>query len=46
MWNQDVSPVVKVNAPIEAVKGHGLISTRWKGWRIIIIFLRIFLLGR
>jgi hypothetical protein len=28
MWNQDVSPVVRVNAPIDAVSGHGLISTR------------------
>jgi len=27
MWNHAVSPVVNINAPIDAVKGHGLIST-------------------
>jgi hypothetical protein len=46
IWNHDVSPVVREKAPIDAVKGHGLSSTRWNGWRIIIIFLWILLLGR
>lgn len=39
MWNHAVSPIVSENAPIEAVRGHGLISTKWNGWRIISIFL-------
>lgn len=34
-WNHAVNPTAKVKAPIEAVKGQGLISTKWNGWRII-----------
>jgi len=45
-WNHDVRPIASINAPIDAVSGQGLSSTKWKGWRIIIIFLWIFLLGR
>jgi len=32
IWNQAVRPIAKVKAPIDAVSGHGLISTRWNGW--------------
>lgn len=35
-WNHDVNPIARVNAPIEAVNGQGLISTRWNGCRIIL----------
>lgn len=28
-------PVIKVNAAIEPIKGHGLLSTIWKGWNFI-----------
>ena len=27
-WNQDVRPIVNINAPIEPVNGHGLNSTK------------------
>jgi len=40
MWNHDVSPIARDKAPIEAVRGHGLISTKWNGWRTIIVFIR------
>lgn len=32
-------PMARDRAPIEAVSGHGLISTKWNGCRTIIIFL-------
>ena len=35
LWNHLAIPIAKVKAPIDAVKGHGLYSTRWNGWRII-----------
>jgi hypothetical protein len=28
IWNQAVNPMARENAPIEAIRGHGLISTR------------------
>jgi hypothetical protein len=31
MWNHDVNPIASDRAPIEAVSGHGLISTKWNG---------------
>ncbi len=31
-WNHFVNPDVKVKAPIAPVNGHGLKSTKWKGW--------------
>jgi len=34
-WNIIIKPDVKVIAPIELVIGHGLFSTRWKGWNDI-----------
>lgn len=37
-WNHLAIPIAKVNAPIEAVKGHGLYSTKWNGCRIIYDF--------
>ena len=37
-WNHAAIPMAKQKAPIEAVKGHGLNSTKWKGWRIIYNF--------
>lgn len=36
-WNHAVRLIAKVRAPIEEVRGHGLISTKWKGCRTIII---------
>lgn len=30
-WNHLVRPMVRERAPIEAVSGHGLISTKWNG---------------
>ena len=38
-WNHDVRPTVNDSAPIEAVSGHGLISTKWNGCRTIILFI-------
>lgn len=32
VWNHLAKPKVKNKAPNEAVKGHGLFSTKWKGW--------------
>ena len=32
-WNHPVNPTVKAKAPRDPVKGHGLNSTKWKGWR-------------
>lgn len=37
-WNHLAIPIAKVNAPIEAVNGHGLYSTKWNGCRIIYDF--------
>lgn len=34
-WNHPVSPRVRVSAPIDPVRGHGLNSTKWNGCRII-----------
>ena len=46
-WNQAARPVVRLKAPRAPIRGHGLCSTRWKGWRSIGIFFgAIFLLGR
>jgi hypothetical protein len=30
-WNQLVRPMAREKAPIDAVRGHGLISTKWNG---------------
>lgn len=38
-WNHLVRPIASENAPIDAVKGHGLISTKWNGCRTITIFI-------
>lgn len=47
LWNHLAKPIARVKAPMDEVRGHGLYSTRWKGWRIIYVFyLIIFLLGR
>lgn len=37
-WNHRVRPVVSVSAPTEPMRGQGLYSTRWYGWRIIILY--------
>ena len=37
MWNQLARPTANRNAPIEAVRGHGLGSTRWNGCRGIYV---------
>lgn len=34
-WNHLAIPIARVRAPIDDVKGHGLYSTKWKGWRVI-----------
>ena len=39
MWNQAVKPTVSVNAEAEPIIGQGLNSTRWNGFRIIILLL-------
>ena len=36
-WNQATKPTVNANAPIDPVSGQGLNSTKWKGWRIMVI---------
>jgi len=46
-WNHAAKPAVRFRAPRAPISGHGLCSTRWKGWRSIgIFFVAIFLLGR
>lgn len=30
-WNHEVRPMASERAPTEAVRGHGLISTKWNG---------------
>lgn len=42
MWNQEVRPVVSIKAPIAAVKGHGLYSTRWNGCRGVVLLFALF----
>jgi hypothetical protein len=37
-WNHLAKPIARVNAPIDEVRGQGLNSTKWKGWRIICVF--------
>lgn len=37
-WNHEAIPIARVKAPSEPVKGQGLYSTKWNGWRIIMIF--------
>ena len=32
--NQDAIPLVKRSAPIDPVKGHGLYSTKWNGFKV------------
>ena len=33
VWNQVTRPDVRAKEDMAAVAGHGLYSTRWKGWR-------------
>ena len=35
-WNHEAIPIARQNAPIDAVKGQGLYSTKWKGCRTMI----------
>ena len=37
VWNHLTIPVVRVNAPILAINGQGLWSTKWKAWFFLII---------
>lgn len=37
LWNHEVRPIVKINAPKEPVIGHGLNSTRWNGCRTMAV---------
>ena len=32
-WKYKTPPIVQINADRDAVKGQGLGSTKWKGWR-------------
>jgi len=41
-WNHEVMPVVSKSAPMEAVRGQGLISTKWNGCRTIKIFRDVY----
>lgn len=46
-WNQAARPAVRLSAPRAPIRGQGLGSTKWKGWRNMGIFFgAIFLLGR
>ena len=38
-WKYITPPVVVPNAAIEVIKGHGLGSTKWKGWFWVWIFI-------
>lgn len=35
-WNHIIIPDVIVISPIDPVNGHGLLSTKWKGWLFIL----------
>jgi hypothetical protein len=35
LWNQKTKPIAVKKAPKEPVRGQGLASTKWKGWRSI-----------
>ena len=37
-WNQTAKPAVRLRAAAEPIRGHGLGSTKWNGWRSIGIF--------
>lgn len=39
LWKKLTNPKVKERAEIDLVKGHGLFSTKWKGWNIISLFI-------
>jgi len=39
LWNQLAIPIASDRAPIDAVRGHGLYSTKWNGWRDVILEL-------
>jgi len=35
-WNQKTNPIAMKKAPKDPVRGQGLGSTKWKGWRSIL----------